>query len=840
MPNPTRLYRLTHLREAAGLTLAAMAARCDVTGKQGRKTAGDWEAGRATPRTSQRTKFVSYLWNDLKLCEEPALFDEVWQLLVEEWAWEPLSAAERVQLLVTPTAPPLTTANTVTETENLPTDVLPAEMPTTTPDPLVAPLRLDPVLSPPFSTPAPSRFNQSVMLLTRHRWLLIIVPLLLLLVGRQVWWGMADEALPPPSATVVTPAAAPPSLLLASDVLITSTVAVAARPSILINGGFDQLPNFTGWNLDEACDYQIVADESMAQDGDRYLAIRNRRPNCYSFYQNVLIPLEVGTTYRAAIWLRSATGNARRGRLALWALGGEGEHHERGFAVGNMAWTCLETTLSVQRPDHAVLKFEVYLDSPDGLDYHFDSAVLMQGSEPALCPAPQLAIADLQLVQPSGQIYPGATVGVAALVKNVGSTDLPQETFIRYWVAEQENDGPLDPGTIRGVTIPPLAAGETTVVAHLDLYLPINLPAEPTCFLVADVALTDQPTDFSLGFDRVSHPFMITPCSQGTLYCDVPADHWAAAEIQAWFDAGISQICRSNTEPFRNRPFCPDGVVQRWMMVFFLLRRLEGADYQPTNVYQGLFEDVPAEFEHNGARWIEALTTERVDLRSDACPPRGEYLRFCPRDPLRRVDFVRALLELQRWELADVKGTRFVDMPAGTNEARAAEYMWQQGYLPENDIDCPANTGYRRFCPTAPLRRASAAVMMSRALGLVAPANDKIRQKTNQFFCTRILCYNPVSDQGTVLTGTTIYMSQTKLLERIIVNPLIFGGKPVIRGRRLAVEHVLGMLAAGDTTESLLEAYPWLDDEDIQACLLYAQRIISNEHVEPLIIGDPA
>jgi uncharacterized protein (DUF433 family) len=67
-------------------------------------------------------------------------------------------------------------------------------------------------------------------------------------------------------------------------------------------------------------------------------------------------------------------------------------------------------------------------------------------------------------------------------------------------------------------------------------------------------------------------------------------------------------------------------------------------------------------------------------------------------------------------------------------------------------------------------------------------------------------------------------MDEQKLLERIIVNPNIFGGKPILRGRRLAVEHVLGMLAAGDTPELLLQGYPWLEKEDIQACLVYALR----------------
>ena len=78
-------------------------------------------------------------------------------------------------------------------------------------------------------------------------------------------------------------------------------------------------------------------------------------------------------------------------------------------------------------------------------------------------------------------------------------------------------------------------------------------------------------------------------------------------------------------------------------------------------------------------------------------------------------------------------------------------------------------------------------------------------------------------------------MDENKLLERITVNPSIFGGKPIIRGRRLAVEHVLGMLAAGDPVETILEGYPWLEREDILACLAYARRIVGHERVEPLL-----
>ena len=78
-------------------------------------------------------------------------------------------------------------------------------------------------------------------------------------------------------------------------------------------------------------------------------------------------------------------------------------------------------------------------------------------------------------------------------------------------------------------------------------------------------------------------------------------------------------------------------------------------------------------------------------------------------------------------------------------------------------------------------------------------------------------------------------MTEIDLLARITVNPKIFGGKPIVRGRRLAVEHVLGLLAAGDSRQAILEAYPYLEKEDIQACLVFARRLVGRERVEPAI-----
>ena len=70
-----------------------------------------------------------------------------------------------------------------------------------------------------------------------------------------------------------------------------------------------------------------------------------------------------------------------------------------------------------------------------------------------------------------------------------------------------------------------------------------------------------------------------------------------------------------------------------------------------------------------------------------------------------------------------------------------------------------------------------------------------------------------------------------QLLNRITTDPDKLAGKPIIRGRRLAVEHVLGFLAAGQSFEWLLENYEWLEREDILACLLYAQLMVSGSEI---------
>lgn len=59
-------------------------------------------------------------------------------------------------------------------------------------------------------------------------------------------------------------------------------------------------------------------------------------------------------------------------------------------------------------------------------------------------------------------------------------------------------------------------------------------------------------------------------------------------------------------------------------------------------------------------------------------------------------------------------------------------------------------------------------------------------------------------------------------LKRITFNPAVMGGKPCIRGMRVTVGMILGLLAAGRTEEEILKAYPYLEAEDLREALAYA------------------
>lgn len=66
---------------------------------------------------------------------------------------------------------------------------------------------------------------------------------------------------------------------------------------------------------------------------------------------------------------------------------------------------------------------------------------------------------------------------------------------------------------------------------------------------------------------------------------------------------------------------------------------------------------------------------------------------------------------------------------------------------------------------------------------------------------------------------------------RIVANPEILGGKPIVEGTRLSVEHILGLLASGMSNQEIIADYPDLTEESIRAVLSYAARALKNEIV---------
>ncbi len=67
---------------------------------------------------------------------------------------------------------------------------------------------------------------------------------------------------------------------------------------------------------------------------------------------------------------------------------------------------------------------------------------------------------------------------------------------------------------------------------------------------------------------------------------------------------------------------------------------------------------------------------------------------------------------------------------------------------------------------------------------------------------------------------------------RITINPGVCTGKPCIRGLRFPVARLLGLLAAGETKESIVKAYPYLEPEDVDESLRYAAVLAEDETIE--------
>ena len=75
-------------------------------------------------------------------------------------------------------------------------------------------------------------------------------------------------------------------------------------------------------------------------------------------------------------------------------------------------------------------------------------------------------------------------------------------------------------------------------------------------------------------------------------------------------------------------------------------------------------------------------------------------------------------------------------------------------------------------------------------------------------------------------------------MKRIVVNPKIMVGKPVIRGTRVAVYEIVARVAQGWAFEEILEDFPRITKEDIQAALMYAKKLVEGEEIFPAVVND--
>lgn len=79
-------------------------------------------------------------------------------------------------------------------------------------------------------------------------------------------------------------------------------------------------------------------------------------------------------------------------------------------------------------------------------------------------------------------------------------------------------------------------------------------------------------------------------------------------------------------------------------------------------------------------------------------------------------------------------------------------------------------------------------------------------------------------------------MKEREILDRITLDPEVMVGKPIIRGTRLTVEHILGLLAQGATFSEIQQEYEGLTEEDIRACLLFATKSLADTSFMPSLV----
>jgi hypothetical protein len=411
--------------------------------------------------------------------------------------------------------------------------------------------------------------------------------------------------------------------------------------------------------------------------------------------------------------------------LALRAIGATTELAELPFTLATNDWACLEVSLTAQAGGHEHWRPEVYFTT-EGALFDVDDADLARGTRGA-CPQMDYALQQVAWL-PGVVAYPGSGLSGLVEVENAGDTPGEWPHSMRYWLSATRSGPPLYDEASGSVVVLPLAPQASSGPLYFDLMLPPSVKPGKTYYLVMETGSTSSA--LGAGQRRRALPFYVEPCSADTLFCDIPQGFWARAEAERWYELGVTSGCRSETQPFRDLPFCPQQTLSPDTMAIFLVRHLVDPAFRPTAPYAGIYADVPES--HRRSMWIEALYKEISFVARSNCPQVPGELRFCPSAPLLRQDLLRYLAAaLERTSALDPAPMRdphatdnvtatgsasyYVDLADQPELATVANAMHAAGILPDEDPACPDLGRGPRFCPDAPALRIDAAVWMVRA-----------------------------------------------------------------------------------------------------------------------------
>ena len=325
---------------------------------------------------------------------------------------------------------------------------------------------------------------------------------------------------------------------------------------------------FEPWRFDGQCNNVLIEDEEEALSGSRFLRVRSL-DECRSLHQSIKQVTQPGDQVTTSIWVRPGISLPTWGVLQVRAIGDLQEHAQQRFMLHDDKWHCIEVSLNVINMAHSVVQTVLYFESR-GHQYDLDLAGFTLGTE-SLCPQ---VVADLELknVENVATMWPNgiASVGVVGrVVDEIVESEVNPTLY--GWLSTTPAGPAIDDewNFAQSLTTssPQLASG-----GHY-----LNFPLRNGYARLGEVYINVATVPHLRAHENenqvVSTPVTVIPCEIGRPLCDIPQDYWARAEVEIWHDAEITLGCRGDSNPYNDRPFCPQQVLEASAAIVFLLKQ---------------------------------------------------------------------------------------------------------------------------------------------------------------------------------------------------------------------------------------------------------------------------